>query len=133
MMGGSVRRSANLILLFLVVVGFITAMLIAVSLLGIFLLPLTLVFLFLIAVYFTGGQGMSGMTIIAGIVIMFMLGLGLHYITASTLNLSTIKMATVGFSIDDSTFSAILSIGVLVVVVLFAFAGLYAQAAKRRR
>ncbi len=127
-----IRRSANLVLLFLVVVGFIIGSLIVVSMLGAFLLPLTFVFVFLLIIYFTGGTGFSGPQIILGIIVLFMFGYGAHLFLGSTINLSTIKLSTVGYSISDSEFNTVLGFIAIITVVALAFAGLFVSAQKRR-
>jgi len=141
---GSIRRSANLVLLFLVIILALGGMLIAASLLGPFLLAFALVFMFLAAVYFTGGLGMTGWQIIAGILIFFAVGFGIHTVMGSvigydpvqtgyTSTLATVKLGTVGYSLSDSDFSMWLGFGAIFAVVLLAFVGLFYSQMHRRR
>jgi hypothetical protein len=139
---GSIRRTANLAILFLFFILAIAGIFIVVGLLGIFLLPITLVALFLLAIYLSGGAGMSGTTIIAGILIFFGLGLGIHFVLGSTIGyvdqtavtstLSAVKLASVGSGISDQTFSMLLGFVAIFIVVALAMFGLFVSARKHR-
>lgn len=139
---GSIRRSANLVLLFMVAIGALGAMLIVVGLLGAFLLPLTFVFFWLLIVYAIGDR-MSGVVALGGIIVLFLFGYSAHLFLGSIIGydfvessyvsgLATVKLATVGYSISDSTFSTVLGFGAILIVVLLAFGGLFLQAKRRR-
>lgn len=139
-----IRAAANFIIISITLIVVLAGMLIAANMLGAFLLPLVLVGLFLLAVYFTGGFGMTGWQIIIGIIIMFAFGYGAHAFLGSTIGydpletgyatgLSAIKLSTSEFGLTDATFSAVLGFIVIIIVVVFAMVGLAMQARKGRR
>ena len=140
---GSVRMATSLVLLLFVAISAIAGLLVVVGMLGAFLLPLTLIFLFLLAVYFTGGAGMSGVTIIGGIVVLFLFGYGMHLFLGSTIGydpiqssyisgLTAIRLSPLGFNLNDSEFSALLGFVAILAVIAFAFAGLFFQMRARK-
>jgi len=139
-----IRRSANLVLLFLFAIALIAGVFVVVGLLGAFLLPLLFVFVFLMVIYFMPNANWSGLTVIGGIIVMFLFGYGAHLFLGSVIGfdpaqvgyqstLATVKLGTVGYSVDDATFSALLGFVVIIAIVILAFAGLFFPQMKRGR
>jgi len=142
-LGGSVRHAANLMLLLIFGIVVLGGMLIVAGMLGFWLLPLTFVFIFMLAVYFTGGQGMTGTMIIGGIMVLFLFGLGLKLVLGSVIGfdpfeqsyistLASVKLATVGGTVSDGLFSQILGIMALVVILIITALGFLVQTRRRR-
>jgi hypothetical protein len=126
---------SNFALVFIVIIGVIIGAFVVVGLLGRFLLGFGLALLFLIAVAATRGYGMSGTSIIAGLLIFFVLGTGLQFVTGSTIQTtyeSAIALDSVSLGVSDSTFSAFLGFGAIIVVVALAMLGLFMSARRRR-
>ena len=134
---GSVRRSANLVILFLFSIFALAAIVIVVGFLGPLLLAFALVTLFLIGLYLSGG-GFRAWELIAGIFAFFFAGYFVqNFVLASTVNLATmyqssIALSSVSLGISDATYSLILGFVVLLVVVALAVFGLFVSARKHR-
>lgn len=137
------QKAANFIIILLIVVGLIVGLVVAVGALGKFLLPIALVVCFLILMSAIGPSNVPPWLLLAGIPLTFLFGWGAQAFLGSVVGydpietgyatgLSTIKLGVVGYTMSDSDFSMILGFAVILILVVVAMFGVFAQTRRKR-